>query len=149
MLVKPIWIDPLFNDFGPMKDKALETQILGLADRAGIDGGRVFEVDKSVDTEDGQRLRHRPRSAPSGSSSGTRCCARSDDGEVLAVMGHEMGHYVLGHVAWAIVASLGCSASVGLFWSTARSGGLIARFGRRFGFDRLADVASVPADARC
>ena len=50
-LVTPIWIDPLFNKFGPMKDKALEAQILALADRAGIEGGRVFEVDKSDDTK--------------------------------------------------------------------------------------------------
>src|SRR6185436_4430087 len=50
-LITPIWVDPLFNTFGPMKDKALETEILQLADRAGIEGGRVFEVAKSVDTK--------------------------------------------------------------------------------------------------
>src|SRR4029077_8960530 len=27
-LITPIWIDPLFNQFGPMKDKTLETQLL-------------------------------------------------------------------------------------------------------------------------
>src|SRR4029434_147277 len=35
-LVQPIWVDPLFNKFGPMKDKALEADILHLADRAPI-----------------------------------------------------------------------------------------------------------------
>src|SRR5678816_3119904 len=50
-LIQPIWIDPLFNKFGPMQDKALEAEILQLADRAGIEGGRVFEVAKSVDTK--------------------------------------------------------------------------------------------------
>src|SRR5438132_1273599 len=40
-LVAPIWIAPLFNKFEPMKDKALEARILALADRAGIEGGRV------------------------------------------------------------------------------------------------------------
>ena len=50
MLVKPVAIDPLFNHFGPMKDKALEQSILSLAQEAGIDGSRVFEVEKSVDT---------------------------------------------------------------------------------------------------
>ena len=34
-----------------MKDKALESQILALADRAGIEGSRVYEVNKSVDTK--------------------------------------------------------------------------------------------------
>src|SRR5262245_41515016 len=51
LLVQPVWIDPLFNKFGPMKDRTLETQILALADRAGIAGGRVFEVAKSEDTK--------------------------------------------------------------------------------------------------
>jgi len=62
LVVTPIWIEPLFNKFGPMKDKALESQILGLASRAGIEGGRVYEVDKSVDTKTStptsRRLRH-------------------------------------------------------------------------------------------
>src|SRR5262249_43361738 len=51
VLISPIWIDPLFNKFGPMKDEALEARILALADRAGIEGSRVYEVEKSVDTK--------------------------------------------------------------------------------------------------
>ena len=35
-----------------MKDKALDRRILQLADRAGIEGGRVYEVDKSTDTKE-------------------------------------------------------------------------------------------------
>ena len=34
--IQPIWIDPLFNDFGPMKDKQLEQQILQLASKAAL-----------------------------------------------------------------------------------------------------------------
>ena len=37
-LIEPLWIAPLYNDFGPMKDPALEAQILGLAERAGHRG---------------------------------------------------------------------------------------------------------------
>ena len=50
-LVAPVWIAPLFNQFEPMQDKALESRILALADRAGIEGSRVFQVNKSVDTK--------------------------------------------------------------------------------------------------
>ncbi len=35
MMVEPIWIDPLFNKFGPMKNQALERSILALAERGG------------------------------------------------------------------------------------------------------------------
>jgi len=51
LFITPIWIEPLFNQFGPMKDKTLESRILALADRAGIEGSRVYEVNKSVDTK--------------------------------------------------------------------------------------------------
>src|SRR5262249_36117008 len=51
MLVEPLWIEPLFNKFGPVKNKELERSILALAERAGIKGSRVFEVEKSVDTK--------------------------------------------------------------------------------------------------
>jgi hypothetical protein len=44
-------VDPLFNKFGPMHDRALEARILAEADRAGIEGSRVFEVNKSADTK--------------------------------------------------------------------------------------------------
>src|SRR5439155_700220 len=49
--ITPIWIDPLFNKFSPMKDKVLETDILALAERAGIESSRVYEVEKSADTK--------------------------------------------------------------------------------------------------
>ena len=51
LLITPVYIAPLFNKFGPMKDKALEAQVLTVAARAGVEGARVFEVNKSVDTE--------------------------------------------------------------------------------------------------
>jgi Zn-dependent protease with chaperone function len=141
-IVKPIWIDPIFHKFGPMKDKALEAKILALAGRAGIDGGRVFEVDMSRDTN--------AVNAYVTGLFGTKrivlwdtLLARLDDKETLAVMGHEMGHYVLNHVAWGV--SLSTLGSLVLLFLVDRSGrALIRRFGHRFRFDRLGDVASVP-----
>jgi Zn-dependent protease with chaperone function len=63
--------------------------------------------------------------------------------EVLAVMGHEMGHYVLGHVVRSIwLGSLVVLA--GLFFVDRAGRWLIARFPDRLGFDRLSDIASVP-----
>jgi Zn-dependent protease with chaperone function len=94
LLIQPVLIAPLFDDFGPMQDKAMEAEILALADRAGIDGGRVFEVNKSEDTE--------AVNAYVGGLFGTQrivlwdtLLAKLDRDQVLVVMGHEMGHYVL------------------------------------------------------
>jgi STE24 endopeptidase len=141
-LVKPIWIDPLFNRFGPMKDHALEQKILALAGQAGIEGSRVFEVEKIVDTK-------AVNAYVTGVFATKRIVlwdtllARLDEKEVLHVMGHEMGHYVLGHVARTIVLSAVLTL-VGLFLVDWSGRHLVSRFGPRLGFERLSDVASVP-----
>jgi STE24 endopeptidase len=141
-LVQPIWIDPLFNTFGQMKDKALEADILRLADRAGIEGSRVFEVAKSEDTN--------AVNAYVAGFGGTKrivlwdtILAKLNREQLLVVMGHEMGHYVLGHV-WKSILSLSALIILALYAVHRTSGWLIARYRHRFGFSELADVASLP-----
>ena len=141
-LVAPIWIAPLFNKFEPMHDRALEAQILAMADRAGIEGSRVFEVNKSVDTK--------TLNAYVAGLFGTKrivlwdtIIARMTPTELLFVMGHEMGHYVLGHV-WSglLVAIVLLIGSLYAAYRTADA--VLARWGGRFGFTSLADIASLP-----
>jgi Zn-dependent protease with chaperone function len=142
LLVTPVWIEPLFNEFGPMKDKMLEKDILALAEGAGIEGGRVFEVNKSVDTK-------AVNAYVTGFGETKRIVlwdtilAKLDRREVLFVMGHEMGHYVLGHIPKTIgVVSLLLLVTL---WVAHRTAGwFIARFRSRFGFDALSDVAALP-----
>lgn len=142
LIITPIWIEPLFNKFGPMKDKALESRILSLADRAGIEGSRVYEVNKSVDTK--------TVNAYVTGLGGTKrivlwdtTLAKLNPREVLFVMGHEMGHYVLGHT-FQLIALGSLLALLGAWVIHRTAGGLIARYQGRFGFSELADVASLP-----
>jgi len=141
-LVAPIWIAPLFNKFEPMHDKALETRILALADRAGIEDSRVFEVNKSVDTKT-------LNAYVAGLWQTKRIVLwdttirRMDDRELLFVMGHEMGHYVLGHV-WQGVALSSLLILVLLYAAYKTMGAIVARWAHRFGFSDIADVASLP-----
>jgi STE24 endopeptidase len=141
-LVAPIWIAPLFNKFEPMRDQTLETRILGLADRAGIEGSRVFEVNKSIDTKT-------LNAYVAGVWQTKRIVlwdtiiARMDDRELLFVMGHEMGHYVLGHV-WQLVALSSLLILALLFAAYKTMGAIVARWAHRFGFSDIADVASLP-----
>ena len=142
LVITPIWVDPLFNDFGPMKDKALEARILALAQRAGIEGSRVYEVDKSVDTR-------AVNAYVTGLGSTKRIVlwdtilARLEPDQILFVTAHEMGHFVLGHTLTFI---LGAAALItaSLYVVHRVAGRLIGRFSRRFGFDQLSDVASFP-----
>ena len=142
VLIWPVWIEPLFNRFGELQDKPLEAKILALADRAGIKGSRVFEVAKSEDTK--------TLNAYVTGFLGTKrivlwdtTLEKLDEREVLAIMGHEMGHYVLGHVVQGILLST-VGIFVMLFLVHHFSACLIRRFKGRFGFDRLADFASYP-----
>ncbi|HYC30846.1 MAG TPA: M48 family metallopeptidase [Gemmatimonadales bacterium] len=142
LLVGPVWIAPLFDRFGPMHDRALESRILSLAERAGIEGGRVYEVDKSRDT----RL---VNAYVTGIGATKRIVLwdtlleRLEPDEVVFVMGHEMGHYVLHHTL-AIILGTALVATLALYAVHRVAGGLIARHRERFGFDELADVASLP-----
>ena len=138
----PLFIDPLFNKFGPMENKPLEARILALAERAGIEGGRVFEVKKSVDT-------NAVNAYVTGFGGSKRIVLwdtllrKLGEREVLFVMGHEMGHYVLRHVLGNLI--LACALTMLSLYAVHRSAGsLIAGNRRRFGFDRLSDFASYP-----
>ncbi len=140
--VSPVFIDPLFNKFGPMKDRALEARILATASRAGIEGGRVYEVAKSEDT-------NALNAYVNGFGSSKRIVLwdtlleKMDDREVLFVMGHEMGHYVLGHVRNLLAIGI-LLTLLALYTVHRTSGALIAKHRRRFGFDELGDFASYP-----
>ncbi len=102
----------------------------------------MFEVEKSVDTN--------AVNAYVTGVLGTKRIVlwdtmlnKFDEPEVLAVMGHEMGHYVLGHVVRSIL--LGSLVVLAGLYFVYRAGSwLIARYSRRLGFDRLSDIASVP-----
>jgi STE24 endopeptidase len=140
--IVPVVVDPLYHHFGEMKNKELEGKILALAGRAGINGTRVYEVDMSNET--------RAINAYVTGFLGTKrivlwdtIIARLNERELLTVVGHEMGHYVLDHVAIGIL--LSSVAVLVLLWGIDRLGGLfLSRYQTRFGFSQLADIASFP-----
>jgi len=142
LLIAPVWLDPLFNDFGEMKDKALESRILALADRAGIEGSRVYEVNKSVDTK-------AVNAYVTGFGKTKRIVlwdtilSKLTPRELLVVMGHEMGHYVLGHVRKGI-AFFSFFILATLYLAHRTAGFFLSRWGARMRFDVLSDVASLP-----
>lgn len=142
LVVVPLWIAPLFNKFGPMKDKALEATVLETARRAGVEGARVFEVEKSVDTK-------KVNAYVTGVAQTKRIVlwdtllAKLKPAETRYVVGHELGHYVLGHV-WTSVLFSTVLTLLGLLGAHLLSRGLLHHFGGRMGFSQLSDVASLP-----
>lgn len=142
MIVVPVYIAPLFDDYGRMRDRALEQRIARLAARAGIPDSRIYEVRKSAET--------RQVNAYVTGFGGTKRIVlwdtlvdRLQPDEVEFVVGHEIGHFVLRHTLTIIVAAT-LLATLSLWVVHRVAGWLIARFRERFGFDRLDDVASMP-----
>ncbi len=99
MLIAPVFIAPLFNTYTPMKPGPLKTQIVSLAKANGIPADDIYVFDASKQSK-------RISANVSGFAGTTRISLndnllkRCNDREILAVMGHEMGHYVLDHVVY-------------------------------------------------
>lgn len=142
VFVQPIWIAPLFNKFGPMKDKHLEQKILQLAERAGIEGSSVYEVDMSADTK-------QVNAYVTGIGASKRiviwdtAIKELTEDELLFVMGHEMGHYVLHHLWWGILVYT-LITLVGLLLVYLTSGLFLRKWSNRMGFGEMRDIASLP-----
>jgi Zn-dependent protease with chaperone function len=142
LVITPVWVDPLFNDYVPMKDKALEARILALAQRAGVGGSRVYQVNKSADTKV-------VNAYVTGLGSTKRIVlwdtilAKLEPNQVFFVTAHEMGHFVLRHTL-AFILGAAVISTVSLYMVHRVAGRLIPRFSEQFGFERLSDVASFP-----
>jgi STE24 endopeptidase len=107
-VIVPVIVDPVFNKFEPLRDQVLKQKLLSEASQAGIEGSRVYQVDKSKQTTT-------MNAYVTGLGPTKRIVLwdtllqKMTHDEILAVMGHEMGHYVLHHVwqglAWTIIGS--------------------------------------------
>lgn len=140
--IAPVYIAPLFNTYKALPDSTLKTQILSMARANGIPASNVYEFDASKQSK-------RISANVSGMFGTTRISLndnllnRSTPAEIKAVMGHEMGHYVLNHVYKGIV-FFGIIIIVGFALVQWGFGGLHARFGARWGIRDVSDVAGLP-----
>ncbi|MFA7684315.1 MAG: M48 family metallopeptidase [Syntrophales bacterium] len=98
----PVLIAPLFNRYVPVQDGALRDRIMALAERAGIRAKGVFQVDA------GKRSRH-TNAYFTGLGRTKRIVLYDtlvevhDRGEILSILGHEIGHWKKKHVLKQIV----------------------------------------------
>jgi STE24 endopeptidase len=142
IVIWPLFIDPLFNHFVPLRDPVLRSKLLAEASRAGIAGGRVYQVDKSRQTKT-------MNAYVTGLGPSQRIVlwdtllSKMTHDEILAVMGHEMGHYVLHHLWKGFAVSLAVSFVVFLIGQSVAEWGVV-RFGPRWGFAAAADPAALP-----
>ena len=138
VVIQPVVLDPIFNKFEPLKDEVLRDKLLDLASRAGIEGGRVYEVNKSKQTKTLNAYVNGIGPTARIVMWDTLLAEMTHD-EVLAVMGHEMGHYVLEHIWKGLAVSI--AGSLFVFFVAQK---IIERGLPRFGFASAGDPAALP-----
>ncbi|PLR84623.1 peptidase M48 [Bacillus canaveralius] len=142
VFLQPIVIDPLYNDFYPLKDKELEQKILALADKADIPADHVFEVDMAEKT-------NALNAYVSGIGGNSRIVLwdttlnRLNDNQILFIMAHEMAHYVKKHIYVGIAGYLLLSLA-GLYATARIMNWAISRWGNEFKVDHVKDLRSLP-----
>lgn len=139
LLLSPILVEPLFNDYQPIPEGDVHDAVVALAADAGVPEDRVFMYD-------GSRQSNNFTANVSGVGSSARIAISDvamDEAsldEVKAVTGHEIGHYVLGHV-WRAVITFSLLA-VAVFFLISR---LYPWFAQKFGTDaKLDDPRGMP-----
>jgi Zn-dependent protease with chaperone function len=146
VFIEPIWIEPLFNEFEPLMGhhSDLVGQIERVVHRSGmvIPPERMFEMKASEKTT-------QLNAYVTGFGATKRVVVWDTTMEhmtipqTLFVFGHEMGHYVLGHIPKQIAIIL--PVMLALFYIGYRlANWLVFRYGEHWGIRELSDWASLP-----
>ena len=122
LVVVPVFIAPMFNNFKPLEDDSLRTRIENLMQRIGFASSGLFVMD-------GSRRSAHGNAYFSGFGAAKRIVffdtllERLAPNEIEAVLAHELGHFKLKHIVKRIVvifaASLGFLALLGYLKSQA------------------------------
>ena len=129
ILLSPVLIEPIFNDYKPVPEGPVRTALLTMADEAGIPHDRVLMFD-------GSRQSNNFTANVSGVFGSARIAIsdvalkQASLDEVKAVTGHEIGHYVLGHV-WRSVFIIVFIAMLGFFLADRLFNRVAALFGSK------------------
>ena len=142
IMIAPVFIFPLLNKYTVLNNPKITQPILSLARANGIPAQKVYTMDAS-------RQSTRMSANVSGYGQTMRITLndnllrRGSPEEIQSVMGHEMGHYVLHHIAKDILyfSSVIVILFAMLFWSLEHA---LTRWGERWKIRGIGDTAIVP-----
>jgi STE24 endopeptidase len=141
-LIGPVYIAPLFNTYTTLEDPRVREPILSMARANGIPASEVYVMDASRQTT---RV-----SANVSGFLGTERITLNDNllnrtslPEIEAVMGHEMGHYVLNHM-YKMVLFFGVLLVLVFAVLRLASSWALGRWGERWGVRGVDDPAGLP-----
>lgn len=142
LFIGPVFISPLFNEYKPLEDENVKEQILSMARANSVPADNVYQFDASKQTD-------RISANVSGIGSTIRVSLndnllkRCTPEEVKAVMGHELGHYVLNH-GYEDLIYLGLILFIGFAfvnWSFHKA---MKRWGTNWGVGHISDINGFP-----
>jgi len=142
VMIVPVFIVPVFNKVTPLNDPKIVDPILSMARANGIPAKNVYQVDASKQTT-------RMSANVSGFANTMRITLndnllrRGSPEEIQAVMGHEMGHYVMNHIPKFIMFGLITIVVAFAFlrWSLDWS---LKKWGEKWQIRGIGDVAVLP-----
>ncbi|MFC3712828.1 M48 family metallopeptidase [Sphingoaurantiacus capsulatus] len=143
LMVAPVSIAPLFNKYSPMEAGPLREQILSMARANTVPADNVYVVDQSRQTT-------RISANVSGLGPTIRISLNDNllnqgtPAEVRAVMGHELGHYVLNH-SFSLLLGFGVIILLAYLSVAKLVPVLLRKWGGRWGVTEVTDPAAVPA----
>lgn len=142
MLIQPVYIDPLFNTFTPLKDAQLREEILTLAHAHGVAAHDVFQIDASRQSNmlNAYVTGVGPTQRIVLYDTLLRTCTPE---EVMEVMAHEIGHYVHGHILQGILLGV-LGTLVMAFTLYHLFHAIVKRYGDALGVHEVANPAGYP-----
>jgi len=141
-LVTPVFIAPLFNDYKPLADGPTRDAVFALARANEVPTNHVAWFDASKQTT-------RISANVSGLLGVTRISLndnlldKTSLPEIKAVLGHEMGHYILNH-GFMLAVYLTLLVAIALLVVHFALNRALARWGPRLGLRDRADPAGLP-----
>jgi STE24 endopeptidase len=138
----PVFLAPVFNDYKPLPEGQVRDAVLSLARANRIPTGNVEWFDASKQTT-------RVSANVSGFLNTTQVSLndnlvnRTSLPEIRAVLGHEMGHYVLNH-GLRLTIYLSLVTALGLFFVHRLLDWMLARWGARLKLEGRDDPAALP-----
>jgi STE24 endopeptidase len=140
--VAPIFISPLFNTYSELKPGPVRDRIVAMATANHVPAEHIYVFDQSKQTK-------RVSANVSGLGPTIRISLndnllnRTTLPETASVMGHELGHYVLGHM-WILIPVFSILFGIAFWFASLVVPGAIRRWGAAWGVSGPTDLAAIP-----
>lgn len=142
ILITPVFISPLFNTYTELAPGPVRNRIVSMAESRDVPADHIYVFDQSK--------QHKRISANVSGLGPTIRISLNDNllnrttlPETAAVMGHEMGHYVLNH-GYKLAAEFALVFGLCFWIASLIVPGMIARWGAAWGIRTIDDVAAWP-----